>query len=81
MHTPSHFKITDHHIIDQFIREHSFATLISIGERYPLATHIPLELEINAQEHRYSGVTFRKETNNGNLLKEIHLSWQLSFRQ
>ncbi|MEP7320945.1 MAG: FMN-binding negative transcriptional regulator [Saprospiraceae bacterium] len=49
MHTPYHFKITDPILIDQFIRDHSFATLISMGESYPLATHIPLELEINAR--------------------------------
>lgn len=49
MHTPSHFKITDPDLIDQFIRDHSFATVISMGDNYPLATHIPLELEINAQ--------------------------------
>lgn len=45
MHIPSHFKIEDPLIIDQFIQDHGFATLISQGSPYPLATHIPLELE------------------------------------
>ena len=45
MHIPNHFKIEDPLIIDQFIQDHGFATLISQGYPYPLATHIPLELE------------------------------------
>ncbi len=45
MHIPSHFKIEDPLIIDQFIKDHGFATLISQGGPYPLASHIPLELE------------------------------------
>lgn len=49
MHTPSCFKIEDLSIIDQFIQDHSFGTIISQGDQYPLATHIPLELEINQQ--------------------------------
>jgi transcriptional regulator len=47
MHTPSYFKVEDPSIIDTFIRDHSFGTVISRGNPYPLATHIPLELEIN----------------------------------
>ena len=49
MHTPSHFKIDDEKLIDQFLRDHSFGTLISAGSPYPLATHIPMELETNTQ--------------------------------
>lgn len=49
MHTPSYYKIEDEAVIDQFIRENSFGTLISVGSPYPLATHIPIELEVNQQ--------------------------------
>lgn len=49
MFIPSFFKIANAAIIDQFISNHSFATLISQGKEYPLATHIPLELEINSK--------------------------------
>ncbi|MDZ4709124.1 MAG: FMN-binding negative transcriptional regulator [Saprospiraceae bacterium] len=47
MHTPSYYKIDDEKLIDQFLRDYSFGTLISAGSSYPLATHIPMELEIN----------------------------------
>ena len=49
MHTPSYFKIDDEKLIDQFLRDYSFGTLISAGSPYPLATHIPMELETNTQ--------------------------------
>lgn len=49
MHIPSYFKVTEQETIDAFIRANSFATLISAGDPYPLATHIPLELETNLQ--------------------------------
>jgi len=49
MHIPAYYKIEDEGLIDQFIRDNSFGTLISTGSPYPLATHIPMELEINAQ--------------------------------
>lgn len=49
MHIPAYYKIEDETIIDQFIKENSFGTLISIGQPYPMATSIPLELEINKE--------------------------------
>lgn len=47
MHIPKPFEITDHKIIEQFIKENGLATLISVGSNYPTGTHIPVELEIN----------------------------------
>lgn len=47
MYIPKTFEVTDHIIIEQFIRENGFATLISMGNRFPVGTHIPVELEIN----------------------------------
>jgi transcriptional regulator len=44
MYVPKPFQVTDPEIIDQFIRENGFATLISKSAAFPSATHIPLEL-------------------------------------
>jgi transcriptional regulator len=49
MYIPEQFKLSDKAIIEQFVRENGFATLISQGSEYPGATHIPLELELNDQ--------------------------------
>jgi transcriptional regulator len=48
MYVPKQFRITDPALIERFIHENGFATLISAGSTYPSATHIPLELELNA---------------------------------
>lgn len=48
MHIPAHFRVTDRPAIEQFIRVNSFATLVSASDSFPLATHIPVELEVNA---------------------------------
>lgn len=47
MYIPKYFEVTDRKIIEQFIRENSFATIISSGNEFPTATHIPIELEVN----------------------------------
>lgn len=47
MYVPEIFRLTDTDIIERYIRENGFATLLSSGSAYPLATHIPLELELN----------------------------------
>ncbi len=47
MHIPKLFEITDAAIIEQFIKENGFATIISAGSNFPVGTHIPIELEIN----------------------------------
>lgn len=49
MYIPEIFKITDQAIIEQFIKENGFGTLISSGETYPIGTHIPMELETNSK--------------------------------
>lgn len=48
MHIPAHFRVTDRSIIERFIRTNSFATLVTSNESFPMATHIPIELEVNA---------------------------------
>jgi transcriptional regulator len=49
MHVPKIFKVTDNNIIEQFIRENGFATLITKGSEFPTGTHIPIELEVNSK--------------------------------
>lgn len=47
MHVPKYFEVKDRNVIGQFIKENSFATLITKGSDYPVGTHIPMELELN----------------------------------
>src|SRR5688572_1762258 len=47
MYIPHQYEITDSLLIEQFIKENGFATIISSGSEFPIATHIPLELEKN----------------------------------
>ena len=47
MYLPKLFEIKDWPEITRFIKENPFATLVSRGDEYPVATHIPLELEEN----------------------------------
>ncbi len=44
MYIPKHFKEEDKTEIEKLIREFGFATLVSIKDNLPWATHIPLEL-------------------------------------
>jgi transcriptional regulator len=45
MYVPKHFEVTDPAAVEAFIRRNAFATLISIIEGEPFATHLPLILE------------------------------------
>jgi transcriptional regulator len=49
MYIPTNFRQTNIEEVKTFIRENGFAILISQVEDRPWATHIPLELETNAQ--------------------------------
>lgn len=44
MYIPKHFKEEDKAEIEKLVREFGFATLVSIKDNLPWATHIPLEL-------------------------------------
>lgn len=56
MYIPAYYRKTDLVEIVKFIREHSFANLVSNFEGKPWATHIPLELEENEKgEYSLSG--------------------------
>ncbi|MCL4512139.1 MAG: FMN-binding negative transcriptional regulator [Bacteroidetes bacterium] len=45
MYAPKFFEIKDWPETERFIRETGLATLVSRGSEFPMATHIPLELE------------------------------------
>ncbi len=47
MYVPKHFKEEDKTEIEELVREFGFATLVSIKDGLPWATHVPLELSIN----------------------------------
>jgi transcriptional regulator len=49
MYIPRRFEEKDNERIHAFIRENSFAILVSIHEGRPIGTHIPLRLEANAE--------------------------------
>ncbi|WLR42276.1 FMN-binding negative transcriptional regulator [Bacillus carboniphilus] len=42
MYIPKHFQLNDQELIDDMIKEYSFATLISQHDGAPFATHLPL---------------------------------------
>jgi transcriptional regulator len=44
MYIPKYYRVTDETTVAQFIRQNSFATLISCEGQLPIATHLPLEL-------------------------------------
>lgn len=45
MYTPKHFEITDPALMLSLMREFSFATLVSVHEGVPFATHMPFVVE------------------------------------
>ena len=47
MYIPKYYEEKDWNDIEQLIREHGFATLISVKDQEPVAAHIPLELSKN----------------------------------
>ena len=49
MYVPKHFEEKDLREIEALVKEFSFATLVSAKDGIPCATHIPLELEIDAE--------------------------------
>src|SRR5437762_1067985 len=51
MYLPEHFRESDLPTLHAFIREHSFATLVSTSEDGPFASHIPLLLEADRGPH------------------------------
>ncbi|NGQ95724.1 FMN-binding negative transcriptional regulator [Brevibacillus sp. SYP-B805] len=50
MYVPKAFEITDRDEVITFLQEHPFATLVTINDGKPFATHLPLELEKNGDQ-------------------------------
>jgi len=50
---PKYYQVTDAATIERFIRQNSFATLISCDGQNPIATHLPLELVQNESGEKF----------------------------
>ncbi|WP_395730225.1 FMN-binding negative transcriptional regulator [Prosthecobacter sp.] len=53
MYTPAHFQVNDRDTLHEFMRRHSFATLVSHDGQVPLATHMPVLLNPTQGEHGF----------------------------
>jgi transcriptional regulator len=51
MYTPSHFQIDDRNTLNAFMRQHSFATIVSHDGQVPQATHMPVLLNPTQGSH------------------------------
>ncbi len=51
MYTPSHFQIDDRDTLNAFMRQHSFATIVSHDGQVPQATHMPVLLNPTQGSH------------------------------
>ena len=55
MYIPRHFEEKDMAVVETLVREFGFATLISVVDGLPWATHIPLELVVHGSDWRLYG--------------------------
>lgn len=53
MYIPKYYRVTEEVMINQFIRQNSFATLVSCDQQLPVATHLPLELVQNESGEKF----------------------------
>lgn len=51
MYVPPHFEMTDRLAIAEFLRRNSFATLITAGDKEPVASHVPLLFDAESGPH------------------------------
>jgi transcriptional regulator len=51
MYIPKAFHVSDHQALGEFIERHSFATLVSMVESKPFATHLPLLFDRTCSAH------------------------------
>ena len=49
MYAPKHFAVTDRPVLEQFIRENGFASLVTATKDFPVASHVPVNLGKNEQ--------------------------------
>jgi transcriptional regulator len=64
---PDYFQIHNKEIIADFIKSVSLGTLVSQDAEYPMATHIPMELEEDENGKQYLHGHIAKENPHGNL--------------
>lgn len=55
MYTPKSFQVTDSAEIRRFLQHHSFATVVSIADTKPVATHIPLHMHNDEEALYFTG--------------------------
>ncbi|MEK3934361.1 FMN-binding negative transcriptional regulator [Sporosarcina sp. FSL W7-1349] len=55
MYIPAYFKVTDMDEIREFIRRHSFGTVVTTEQGKPIATHLPLELHKQGEDYYITG--------------------------
>ena len=55
MYVPARYRVTDDAVIDDFLRSHGFATLVTAGPGGLMATHLPIELERRGEERVLHG--------------------------
>ncbi len=55
MYIPKHFEEKDMAVVEALVREFGFATLVSIVDGRPWATHIPLELVVDGSDWKLYG--------------------------
>ncbi len=63
MYIPSSFAVTDRSALLQFLEQHSFATLVSLGADGPEATHLPLLVERQGEAFSLIGHLARANPN------------------
>jgi transcriptional regulator len=49
MYKLSYFTENDHEAVIAFMKQHSFAVITAIGEQYPVATQVPLFIDVNEE--------------------------------
>ena len=57
MYKLKYFTEEDHEKLISFMKEYSFATITGIGDEYPVATHVPLEIKIENGSDNYQPQT------------------------
>src|SRR5262245_45198 len=45
MYIPASFRVDDPDVLDAFVEQYSFATLVSVRDSSPFATHVPLLID------------------------------------
>lgn len=55
MYTPKSFQVTDSAEIAAFVQHHAFATVVSIEQEKPIATHIPLHVHTDEEQLYFTG--------------------------